>query len=104
MPRAQVPLPKALAIGLSTLWCSVNFPDPPSAYTSAMFSETRYAMNGNVRVAYRASPPGARDIVLVPAWFSNCEDFPELPSWGDAAHLESGHAVERGDPGNMGTL
>jgi class 3 adenylate cyclase len=45
-----------------------------------MFSETRYAMNGNVRVAYRASPPGARDIVLVPAWFSNCEDFPEQPS------------------------
>jgi class 3 adenylate cyclase len=45
-----------------------------------MFSETRYAMNGNVRVAYRASPPGAHDIVLVPAWFSNCEDFPELPS------------------------
>src|ERR1700722_6105956 len=45
-----------------------------------MFSETRYAMNGNVRVAYRASPPGARDIVFIPAWFSNCEDFPEQPS------------------------
>ena len=26
-----------------------------SAYTSAMFSETRYAMNGDLRVAYRAS-------------------------------------------------
>ena len=25
-----------------------------------MFSETRYAMNGDLRVAYRASPPGAR--------------------------------------------
>ena len=45
-----------------------------------MFSETRYAMNGDLRVAYRASPAGARDIVLVPAWFSNCEDFPEQPS------------------------
>jgi class 3 adenylate cyclase/pimeloyl-ACP methyl ester carboxylesterase len=45
-----------------------------------MFSETRYAMNGNVRVAYRASPPGARDIVFVPAWSSNCELMPEQPS------------------------
>ena len=30
-----------------------------------MFSETRYAMNGDLRVAYRASPEGERDIVLV---------------------------------------
>ena len=44
-----------------------------------MFSETRYAMNGDLRVAYRASGEGARDIVFVPAWFSNCEVFPELP-------------------------
>lgn len=45
-----------------------------------MFSETRYAMNGNLRVAYRASPPGPRDIVLVGTWFTNCEVLPELPS------------------------
>ena len=45
-----------------------------------MFSETRYALNGDLRVAYRASPPGARDFVLVPSWFSNCEVLPELPS------------------------
>jgi len=45
-----------------------------------VFSETRYALNGDLRVAYRASPPGARDIVLVPTWFTNCEVFPELPS------------------------
>jgi class 3 adenylate cyclase/pimeloyl-ACP methyl ester carboxylesterase len=44
-----------------------------------VFSETRYAMNGDLRVAYRASPEGERDIVLVPAWFSNCEDLPEHP-------------------------
>ena len=44
-----------------------------------MFSETRYAMNGDLRVAYRASPPGARDIVFVPNWFFCCELFPELP-------------------------
>ena len=45
-----------------------------------MFSETRYAMNGDLRVAYRASREGPRDIVFVPNWFTNCEDLPELPS------------------------
>ena len=44
-----------------------------------MFSETRYAMNGDLRVTYRASPPGARDIVFVPNWFTCCDLFPELP-------------------------
>jgi class 3 adenylate cyclase len=44
-----------------------------------MFSETRYAMNGDLRVAYRASREGPRDIVFVPDWFKNCEVFPELP-------------------------
>jgi pimeloyl-ACP methyl ester carboxylesterase len=44
-----------------------------------MFSETRYAMNGDLRVAYRASRAGPRDIVFVfPS--TNCEVFPELPS------------------------
>src|SRR3954466_1567933 len=37
-------------------------------------------MNGDLRVAYRGSPPGARDIVVVPNWFTTCELFPELPS------------------------
>ena len=45
-----------------------------------MFSETRYALNGDLRVAYRASREGARDIVFVPMWASNCELMPELPS------------------------
>ena len=36
-------------------------------------------MNGDLRVAYRASREGERDIVFVPAWFSNCEDLPEQP-------------------------
>ncbi|OBH64477.1 adenylate/guanylate cyclase domain-containing protein, partial [Mycobacterium sp. E2479] len=52
-----------------------------------MFSETRYAMNGDLRVAYRASAEGERDIVFVPNWFTCCETFPELPSiqgWIDA--------------------
>jgi pimeloyl-ACP methyl ester carboxylesterase len=45
-----------------------------------VFSETRYAMNGDLSVAYRASPAGERDIVFVPNWFTNCEVMPELPS------------------------
>ncbi|OBH90467.1 adenylate/guanylate cyclase domain-containing protein [Mycobacterium sp. E2733] len=45
-----------------------------------MFSETRYAMNGDLRVAYRTSREGPRDIVFVPMWLSNCELMPELPS------------------------
>src|SRR5438874_2082765 len=45
-----------------------------------MFSETRYAMNGDLRVAYRASPEGPRDIVFVPNWFTCCEVLPELPA------------------------
>ena len=45
-----------------------------------MFSETRYALNGDLRVAYRASPDGPRDIVFVPNWFTCCELLPELPS------------------------
>src|SRR6516164_3883479 len=45
-----------------------------------MFSETRYALNGDLRVAYRASREGPRDIVFVPNWFTNCEVISELPS------------------------
>src|SRR3954451_23767777 len=51
-----------------------------SAYTSAMFSETRYALNGDLRVAYRATREGVRDIVVVPNWFTCCEILPDLPS------------------------
>jgi class 3 adenylate cyclase len=45
-----------------------------------MFSETRYALNGNLRVAYRTSREGPRDLVFVPNWFTCCEHLPELPS------------------------
>src|SRR6478752_5254957 len=37
-------------------------------------------MNGDLRVAYRASREGPRDIVVVPNWFTNCEVIPEVPS------------------------
>ncbi len=46
-----------------------------------MFSETRYALNGDLRVAYRASREGPRDLVVVPNWFTCCEVSPELPSF-----------------------
>src|ERR1700756_229725 len=52
-----------------------------------MFSEPRYALNGDLRVAYRASPEGERDIVFVSNWFTCCEHLPELPSiqgWAEA--------------------
>jgi class 3 adenylate cyclase/pimeloyl-ACP methyl ester carboxylesterase len=55
-----------------------------------MFSETRYALNGDLRVAYRASAEGERDIVIVSNWFTNCELLPELPSvqgWLEAMAL-----------------
>src|SRR6185312_4717953 len=45
-----------------------------------MFSETRYALNGDLRVAYRASREGERDIVSVANWFTCCQVLPELPS------------------------
>lgn len=45
-----------------------------------MFSETRFALNGELRVAYRTSRVGPRDIVIVPNWFTCCEILPELPS------------------------
>jgi len=44
-----------------------------------MFSETRYALNGDLRVAFRTSHEGERDIVFVAPPFTNCEVFPELP-------------------------
>ena len=34
----------------------------------------------DLRVAYRTSREGPRDIVFVPNWFTCCELFPELPS------------------------
>jgi hypothetical protein len=43
-----------------------------------MFSDTRYALNGNLRVAYRTSREGPRDLVFVPNWFTCCELIPEL--------------------------
>jgi class 3 adenylate cyclase/pimeloyl-ACP methyl ester carboxylesterase len=45
-----------------------------------VFSETRYALNGDLHVAYRVSREGPRDIVFVPNWFTCCEVIPENPS------------------------
>ena len=45
-----------------------------------MFSEMRYAFNGDLRVAYRTTRDGPRDLVVVTGWFTNCDLFPDLPS------------------------
>jgi pimeloyl-ACP methyl ester carboxylesterase len=52
-----------------------------------MFSETRFVLNGDLRVAYRASREGPRDIVVVPNWLTCFEVLPEMPSvqgWAEA--------------------
>ncbi|HEY2088910.1 MAG TPA: alpha/beta hydrolase, partial [Mycobacterium sp.] len=67
-----------------------------------MLSETRYALNGDLRVAYRASGEGTRDIVFVPNWFTNCEVFPDLPSiqgWVEAM-TSLGRLIVFDQPGN----
>jgi class 3 adenylate cyclase/pimeloyl-ACP methyl ester carboxylesterase len=45
-----------------------------------VFSETQYALNGDLRVAYRTTREGPRDIVSVANWATCCEILPELPS------------------------
>src|SRR5690242_6689208 len=70
-----------------------------------MFSETRYALNGDLRVAYRASSPGARAVVVVPNWFTTCELFPELPSvqgWVEAM-TSLGRLIFFDQPGTGGS-
>src|ERR1700739_2171020 len=37
-------------------------------------------MNGDLRVAYRASPEGERDMVFVPNWLNCCDLLLELPA------------------------
>ncbi|MGZ4563117.1 MAG: adenylate/guanylate cyclase domain-containing protein [Mycobacterium sp.] len=66
-----------------------------------MFSETRYALNGDLRVAYRASHPGERDIVVVSPPFTNCDVFTELPyiqGWFEAM-MSLGRLVFFDQPG-----
>src|SRR6478672_10538626 len=46
-----------------------------------MFSETRYALNGDLRIAYRTTREGSRDLVFVANWHTCCEVLPELPSF-----------------------
>src|SRR3954464_9141267 len=62
-------------------------------------------MNGDLRVAYRASPPGARDIVFVANWFTCCEVLPELPSlqgWVEAM-TSLGRLIFFDQPGTGGS-
>ncbi len=45
-----------------------------------MRPETRYALSGDVNIAYQVVGDGPRDLVLVPGWVSNIEVFWEEPS------------------------
>src|ERR1700756_3201960 len=79
--------------------------DRRPAFTSAMFSETRYALNGDLRVAYRASRGGPRDIVYVSNWHTCCEVVPELPSlqgWVEAM-TSLGRLIFFDQPGTGGS-
>ena len=42
-------------------------------------TETKYAMNGDLAVAYRVFGEGARAFVFVGNWFTNVETVPEAP-------------------------
>src|SRR5262249_38748739 len=92
VPRSvSIPSPLPNAIHAATLnarhpkrpadtWKALANSTRFSAYTSAMFSDPRYALNGDLRVAYRASREGPRDMVFVPNWLTCCEVLPEIPS------------------------
>src|SRR5713101_4736405 len=45
-----------------------------------MFSVACFSLNEELRVAYRASREGDRDLLFVSNLITNCEVFPELPS------------------------
>src|SRR3989442_944798 len=48
------------------------------------WTETHYAMNGDVAIAYRTCGEGERDILFVPNWFTNVEvtwDMPAFRPW-----------------------
>ena len=45
-----------------------------------MFTEPRYALNGDLHVAYRTVGEGPRDFIFVSNWFTNVETLPDLPS------------------------
>lgn len=64
-----------------------------------MFAETRYALNGDLHVAYRTSREGPRDLVFVSNWITNCGVFPELPSiqgWVEAMTSVASRTLCRG--------
>ena len=44
-------------------------------------SETQYAMNGDLGVAYRTLGEGPRDVLVMPNWFSNVEGWWEIPEF-----------------------
>ena len=59
-----------------------------------MFSETRYALNGDLRVAYRASREGPRDIPAAPSWYRRHRGAGRYAGHGPTPAAVAASAVE----------
>src|SRR5713101_2086537 len=62
--------------------------EPPRGRGRLMgIPETRYAMNGDLAVAYQVIGDSGPDVLIMPNWFSNVEalwDVPEMRRWVEA--------------------
>ncbi|HLW18187.1 MAG TPA: adenylate/guanylate cyclase domain-containing protein [Actinomycetota bacterium] len=65
-------------------------------------TETKYAMNGDLAVAYRIFGEGPHDMVLIGNWFTNVEIFPEVEPFSEMfAQLSSlGRIIVFDQPGS----
>src|SRR4029450_1357246 len=60
----------------SCYWLALSSPletEFPLGGSLAMAPETRYAMSGDINIAYQVIGNGPRDLILVPGWVSNIE-------------------------------
>ena len=55
-----------------------------------MIPETRYALSGDISIAYQVIGEGSRDLVFVPGLISYVEFFHELPGYSE--FLDGGRA------------
>src|SRR5260370_23899248 len=64
---------------LCSAGCLTSKLDPLLGLHFGNVLETRYALNGDLRVAYRTTRDGPCDMVFVPNWFTYYEVLPEIP-------------------------
>ena len=55
-----------------------------------MFSETRYASNGDLAIAYRVAGEGSRDLVFAGNFFTNVETVPDISQWTCRIYVTAG--------------